>query len=174
MVVLDGDTQFPVRADHIIGWGYELVDASAEWDIVLNRDVLGLVAHEIWSDSLYRQHPHGIRITFLDCQGGMVVGVGELPCLGTEAPIPLFLDRKQLGFSYGDGVGSEISAACARPNTNYYDPQQCFIGLGPVDAGHMTDVVVGATITAQEMIYQGYGNETPDFRQAPITLNPLS
>jgi len=169
VVELGPDTNYPVRADHIIGWGYELVDASEQWDILLHRDVFGFVAHEFWGDKLYGPHPQGIRITFLDCESAMVHGTGEVDCAGTEAPIALFMEDRGLGNIYGDGVGSMIAADCANESTNYHDPQICFIGLGPIDAGHLTDSAVSAVITAQNLNYNIYGAETPDFRQAPFT-----
>jgi hypothetical protein len=66
VVVLGPDTVYPVRARRFVGAGYELVDASSQYDLVLHRDVYGAVARQFWADRLYGRHPRGIRITLID------------------------------------------------------------------------------------------------------------
>jgi hypothetical protein len=167
---LSQDTHFPVRANRFIGWGYEIVDASEKWDIVLNRDVLGYVLHEFYGDALYKEHPHGMKITFLDCTPKTLANGFTSPCvLGTQAPIALFGDDHGLGIGFGDGAGSVIATGCAAPAGNYYDPQECFIALGPVDGGHLTDVVVAATVMADGQRLGYLINNSPDFSKPPFT-----
>ena len=52
VVVLGPDTVYPVRARVVQGWGYELVDASTQYDWLIKRDVFGAVAHQVWGDRL--------------------------------------------------------------------------------------------------------------------------
>jgi hypothetical protein len=66
LVVLGPETQYPVRAQRIRGDGYEFVDASSQYDLVLQRDVYGAVIRQFWGDRLFGRHPQGIRITLLD------------------------------------------------------------------------------------------------------------
>ena len=170
VVYLTKDTQFPVRANRFIGWGYEIVDASERWDIVMYRDVFGYVLHEFFGDALYKEHPHGLRVTFLDCVPYNWPESGPSQCGGEELPIPVFQNDNSLGLFFGDGSGSEIGIACAAPSVNYYDPQECFIGLGQIDAGHLTDVVIASMITmdADRVGYNFFTN-SPDFTKFPFT-----
>ena len=170
VVYLTGDTQFPVRANRFIGWGYEIVDASEKWDIVMYRDVFGYVLHEFYGDALYKEHPHGMRVTFLDCVPKTFNDGYTSPCLGTRTPVALFNDRHDLVLSFGDGVGSVAAYGCATPTVNYYDPQECFIALGPFDAGYLTDVIIGSLIMmdAGRLGYRIPEN-APDFRNPPFT-----
>ncbi len=167
VVVLGSGTVYPVRARVIQGWGYELVDASAQYDWVIKRDVYGAVAHQFWGDRLYGQHPGGIRITLLDA-------VYEAGCTGycfPMAPIALWNSGRgdyELGLGYGDGEGSMIYTGCTLAPAIYYDPQECFIAVeaaGP----HLTDVVVSATIVAHNSTLTFMDYWTPDFTQAPFT-----
>ncbi len=170
VVHLTQDTPFPVRANRFIGWGYEIVDASEQWDIVLNRDVFGYVLHEFYGDEFYKEHPHGMRVTFLDCVPKTMKNGVILPCAGTQANVSLLQDRKSLPFGMGDGVGSVLAAGCAIPWTNHYDPQECFIGLGPTDAGFLSDIAIVGMIVGENSIYHTHdGSETPDFRNPPFT-----
>ena len=54
LVVLGPDTQYPVRARVIHGWGYEFVDLSSQYDIVVYRDVFGMLAHQIDDENVRR------------------------------------------------------------------------------------------------------------------------
>ena len=161
-IILGPDTAWPVRAERVIGWGYEIVDASQQWDLVLQRDVYGVVAHEFWGEQLYGAHLHGIRITLID-----PVWDGKSP--SPLAPVPLFADDRGLFEGFGDGAGSTIYVGCAIPTHHFYDPQECFIAI---EAGgeHLTDIVVASTITAQNMLLAGYDARTPDFSQPPFHL----
>jgi len=161
-VILGPDTIWPVRAERIIGWGYEFVDASEQWDLVLQRDVYGVVAHEFWGEQLYGAHPHGIRITLID-----PVWDGKSP--SPLAPVPLFADDRGLFEGFGDGAGSMIYVGCAIPAHHFHDPQACFIAI-ETGGEHLTDIVVASTITAQNMLHAGYDARTPDFSQPPFHL----
>jgi len=169
VVHLTQDTPFPVRANRFIGWGYEIVDASEQWDIVLNRDVFGYVLHEFYGDEFYKEHPHGMRVTFLDCVPKEYPGYGVSTCGGTEAPIPLFGDKKGLISEFGDGLGSVVIVGCAAPAVNYYDPEECFVGLGPADAGHLTDIAIVGMIVGGKFLAGYVGENAPDFRNPPFT-----
>jgi hypothetical protein len=76
LVVLDPDTQYPVRARVIRGWDYEFVDISARYDIVVYRDVFGMLAHQIDDENIRRYWPtkprmgtYGpLRIVLVDAQ----------------------------------------------------------------------------------------------------------
>ena len=171
VVHLTQDTRFPVRANRFIGWGYEIVDASDRWDVVLNRDVFGHVLHEFYGDEFYKEHPHGMRVTFVDCVSKEYPGYGTSTCGGTEAPIPLFGDKKDLISEFGDGVGSVTIVGCAAPAVNYYDPEECFVGLGPVDAGYLNDIAIVGTIVGGKFLAGYVGENAPDFRNPPFTPN---
>ncbi len=76
LVVLGLDTQYPVRARVVQGWDYEFVDLSATYDIVIYRDVFGMLAHQIDDENIRRYYPNKhrlgangpIRITLVDAQ----------------------------------------------------------------------------------------------------------
>ncbi len=53
-LVLGPDTQYPVRARVVQGWGYEFSDLSAAYDIVVYRDVFGMLAHQIDDENVRR------------------------------------------------------------------------------------------------------------------------
>jgi len=161
-IILDPDTTWPVRAERIVGWGYELVDASERWDWVLQRDVYGVVAHEFWGEQLYGPHPNGIRITLIDL-------VWDVNSPTPLAPLPLFADDRGLFEGFGDGAGSMIYVGCAIALHHHFDPQECFIAIDSA-GGHLTDIVVAATITAQHNNIAGYFARTPDFSQPPFHL----
>jgi uncharacterized protein YraI len=73
LVVLGPDTHYPVRARVIQGWGYEFVDLSSQYDIVVYRDVFGMLAHQIDDENVRRYGRQSrfarsgpIRITLVD------------------------------------------------------------------------------------------------------------
>ncbi len=160
-VVLGTDTTWPVRATHVIGWGYEFVDASQGYDWVLHRDVYGQVAHAFWGARLYDRHPHGIRLTLID-------PVWEDGCPSPVAPVPLVAGSRCLLEGFGDGEEAMMYAGCAVDTDHMYDPQECFVTI-TADGPHVTDAVVAATITAQNMLVDGYAARTPDFSRPPFT-----
>ncbi len=162
-VVLDPGTSWPVRADQILGWGYEFVDASQGYDWVLHRDVYGQVAHAFWGAKLYDRHPHGIRITLID-------PVWEEGCPSPVAPVPLVAGSRCLLEGFGDGAGAMVYAGCAVASDHFYDPQSCYIAIA-ADGPHVGDAVLAATITAQNMLVAGYAGRTPDLARYPF--NPL-
>ncbi len=146
------------------GQGYEIVDASDRWDVIVRRDVLGTVLREVFPE-LYEKHPHGVRYHLYEPIFKPECGPAPL------APIPL----NQMGSggmydiclhfylstaAFGDGEGAQI--ALGSTWQIYHDPDEAFIALwagGP----HLTDIVVTAFI----VMYTGMHN-TPDFRQNPI------
>ena len=161
------DTQYPVRARVVKGWGYELVDASTQYDWLIRRDVFGQVAHAYWGDKgLYGQHPRGIRITLLD----------YLPKPGCQkycaGQAPIALDNRgssdySLREGFGDGSGSMIGIACAS-KTVQYDPQECFIAV-EANGPYLTDIVVSSTIVAHNQVLTTVERSTPIFTNAPFT-----
>ncbi len=160
-VVLGPDTSWPVRANHILGWGYEFIDASQSYDWVLNRDVYGQVAHAFWGQAIYDRHPHGIRLTLID-------PVWEDNCPSPVAPVPLVAGSRCLLEGFGDGEGAMVYAGCAVASDHFYSPQECFITI-TASGPHVSDAVVAATITAQNMLVAGYAARTPDFSRPPFT-----
>jgi hypothetical protein len=134
------------------------------------RDVFGYVLHEFYGDALYKEHPHGMRVTFLDCVPEAMKDGRVFACYGTETPVALFNDRHKLVVEFGDGVGSVAALGCAIPTSHYYDPQECFIGLGPIDGGYLTDIVISAMIEA-DANRKGYRllQHSPDFSNHPFT-----
>lgn len=140
-VVLGLDTIWAVRAERVIGWGYEFVDASEQWDLVLQRDVYGVVARPSWD--------------------------GKSP--SPLAPVPLFADDRGLFEGFGDGAGSMIYVGCAIPAHHFYDSQECFIAI-EAGGEHLTDIVAASTVTAQNMLHAGYDARTHDFSQPPFRL----
>ncbi len=160
-VVLGPDTSWPVQADHVLGWGYEFVDASQEYDWVLYQDVYGQVAHAFWGLALYDRHPHGIRLTLID-------PVWEEGCPSPAAPVPLVVGSRCLLEGFGDGAGAMVYAGCAVASDHYFDPQACFVTIA-TDGPHVSDAVLAATITAQNMLVAGYAGRTPDFSRPPFT-----
>jgi hypothetical protein len=54
LVVLGPDTHYPVRAKVVRGWSYELIDDSAAYDFVVQRDVFGMLAHELDDERVTR------------------------------------------------------------------------------------------------------------------------
>jgi len=75
LVALGPETQYPVRARVIRGWGYEFVDLSAAYDIVVYRDVFGMLAHQIDDENVRRYRRQSrferfgpLRITLVDAQ----------------------------------------------------------------------------------------------------------
>ena len=161
LVMLGPDTAWPVRAERITGWGYEFVDASTQWDLILHRDVFGTVAHSFWGPALYERHPHGIRITLID-------PVWDQRCPSPLAPIPLMAGEPCLLEGFGDGTGAQIYVGCAVASQHYTDPVECFITI--VSGGeHLSDIVAAATVTGYNLLVAGYPGRTPDFAKAPFT-----
>jgi hypothetical protein len=75
LIVLGPETQYPVRARVIRGWDYELVDASSAYDIVVYRDVFGMLAHQIDDENVQRSRRKSrfaqygpLRISLVDAQ----------------------------------------------------------------------------------------------------------
>jgi uncharacterized protein YgiM (DUF1202 family) len=75
LIVLGPETRYPVRARVIRGWDYELVDHSTAYDIVVYRDVFGMLAHQIDDENVQRYRRKSrftqfgpLRITLVDAQ----------------------------------------------------------------------------------------------------------
>jgi len=185
VVVLGPDTVYPVRARRFVGAGYELVDASSQYDLVLHRDVYGAVVRQFWGDRLFGRHPSGIRVTLIDPEAPPECAIVCKSCPGQPtiarhlAPIRLSNDwrgdchARSLSASYGDGQGATIWVGCAYDSDDalgiHTDPEECFVtiaALGP----HLTDLLVSATITTFNwLVVQNYYAMTPDFTQGPFT-----
>lgn len=54
LVVLGPDTRYPVRAKIVRGWSYEFIDDSAAYDFVVQRDVFGMLAHQLDDERVTR------------------------------------------------------------------------------------------------------------------------
>lgn len=166
VVTLGLDTRYPVRAHVVKGWGYELVDDSAQYDWLIQRDVFGLVAHDYWGDAdLYGRHPAGIRITLLDYQPSPACHPNDSRC---QPLVPVAVSSHgqgddQLTFPFDDGAGAQLWIGCA-DNTRLYDPQECFVVVQSPGV-HLTDIVVTATILAQDLRLKADDFATPDFMQ---------
>jgi len=122
LVVLGPDTQYPVRARVIQGWGYELVDLSAAYDIVVYRDVFGMLAHQVDDENVQRYRRQSrfarsgpIRITLVDAQphpDPACPGWGWAPDRDTFVdPYGMTQDPCRVEhslFPQGDGVGTTL------------------------------------------------------------------
>ena len=164
VVVLGSTTQYPVQARVVKGWGYELVDASTQYDWLIQRDAFGQVAHNYWgNDGLYGRHSQGIRITLQDYRPSPACKPD-----GSRCPplVPVAVSSggegdNQLTFDLSDGAGAQLWVGCAE-NTKLYDPQECFVVVQSSGA-HLTDIVVTATILAQNLRLKPVESATPDF-----------
>ncbi len=74
-VVLGPDTPYPVRARVVQGWDYEFSDLSAQYDIIVYRDVFGMLAHQIDDENVRRYGRQSrfarygpLRISLVDAQ----------------------------------------------------------------------------------------------------------
>lgn len=74
-VVLGPGTQYPVRARVVQGWDYEFSDLSTHYDILVYRDVFGMLAHQIDDENVRRFGRQSrfarygpLRITLVDAQ----------------------------------------------------------------------------------------------------------
>jgi len=185
VVLLGPDTVYPVRARRFVGAGYELVDASSQYDLVLHRDVYGAVARQFWGDRLYGRHPAGIRITLIDPEAPPECAIVCKSCPGQPtiarhlAPIRLSNDwrgdchARSLSASYGDGQGATIWVGCAYDSVDalgiQMDPEECYVTIA-APGPHLTDLLVSATITTFNwLVVQNYYAMTPDFSQGPFT-----
>jgi uncharacterized protein YraI len=185
VVVLGSDTVYPVRARRFVGAGYELVDASSQYDLVLHRDVYGVVARQFWGDRLYGRHPAGIRITLIDPEAPPECAIVCKSCPGQPtiarhlAPIRLSNDwrgdchARSLAASYGDGQGATIWVGCVYDSDDALgirsDPEQCFVTIA-APGPYVTDLLVSATITTFNwLVVQNYYAMTPDFSRGPFT-----
>jgi len=144
LVLLGPETHYPVRARVVRGWDYELVDASTAYDFVVQRDVFGMLAHQLDAERVTRYHrpsflsftpdgvfqiylvdwaPHpnaecaarGYGTTALVDFGGDPLGLNTNICIDNHSLYPL-----------GDGEGTAIGYRCngqcalavAAPGTN--------------------------------------------------------
>lgn len=178
-VTLESDTKYPVRAQRFLGWGYEIVDASQAWDISLNRDVYGAMAHAAWGDTLYQRHKQGIRVTIIDAATPAECVNSAYPQYSPVlAPIQLAnwssgCKDRSLPLGFGDGEGAAISVGCARDKpgaaiTVQTDPEECFVAIRSGGA-HLNDIVITGLVVAYNLVLNTFGTETPDLAQAPFT-----
>lgn len=130
LVVLGPDTHYPVRAKVVRGWSYELVDDSTAYDFVVQRDVFGMLAHQLDDERVTRYRKPGffsftpdgvLRIHLVDwtphpnpdCAargygttglvdfGGDPLGLNTNACIDNHSLYPL-----------GDGQGAAIGYRC--------------------------------------------------------------
>ena len=151
-VTLGEGTAYPVRARSVTGWGYELVDKSADCDLLVNRDIFGVFLNQLWPD-LLKQHPKGMRITFTDA----VPGVNY--------------QGNRRGFGDGEsGWVADVDCSTTHEEHNTIWPNElveCGITLVSPGPG-LTDLAIAAAVL-------GYGkaeNSTwsPAFDREPFTL----
>lgn len=159
------------------GDGYEFLDASLQWDLVVTRDVYGQVIREFWGDKLFGEHPKGIRITLIDY-------VTHPDCVSpyvrpAMAPIQLTdfwasyykpCDQYTLGYGLGADTGDEIWLGCVWGGMKqHYDPLECFMAVekpGP----HLNDIATSGSIIAYNFqLTIGIGAEWPNFAGPPFT-----
>jgi hypothetical protein len=149
-----------VRARRFVGAGYELVDASSQYDLVLHRDVCGAVARQFWGDRLYGKHPAGIRITLINPEAPPECAIICKSCPGQPtiarhlAPIRLSNDwrgdchARSLSASYGDEQGATIWVGCTYDSGDALgvqtDPEECFVTIA-APGPYLTDLLVSAT-----------------------------
>lgn len=130
LVVLGPDTHYPVRAKVVRGWSYELIDDSTAYDLVVQRNAFGMLAHQLDDERVTRYHKPGffgftpdgvLRIHLVDwtphpnpdCAaqgygttslidfGGDPLGLNTNACIDNHSLYPL-----------GDGQGSAIGYRC--------------------------------------------------------------
>jgi hypothetical protein len=73
----------------------------------------------------------------------------------------LFNGKPQLTLFFSDS-GSNVGMGCAVSGTNYYNPQECFVSLGPIDDGHLTDIAITAAILGDKARLNYTAYNTPD------------
>jgi hypothetical protein len=132
-VSLREGTTYPVRARSVKGWGYELVDASKDYDLLVNRDVFGAFIRGMWPD-LLQKHPGGMRFTFAD-------------------PLP----DQNYQFSwrgFGDGVSAWVAdLRCSETHTDengtiwQNEVVDCSVTLVSPGPG-LTDLAIASTVLA--------------------------
>jgi hypothetical protein len=151
-VTLGEGTAYPLRARSVTGWGYELVDKSADYDLLVNRDIFGAFLNQLWPD-LLKQHPKGIRITFTD-------------------PVPgVNYQGSWRGFGDGEsGWVADVGCSTTHEEHNTIWPNElveCNITLVSPGPG-LTDLAIAAAVL-------GYGRAengsfSPVFDREPFTL----
>lgn len=180
VVVLGPNTKFPVRARVFRGWGYEIVDKSKKWDVVMYRDVLGYVLHKATHPDGtplvdWKKYTNGVRFTIMDPYYGghcpRVLHLGNItiriPEDKSEAPVQLndWAGTECTHWamaSEGDGAGAQISYGCT---FIYHNPRECFIAIhrsGP----YLTSLVVSTFRDALNV----YFHEFYDRNKSPYTL----
>jgi len=122
LVVLGPETRYPVRARVVRGWDYEFVDMSSRHDIVVYRDVFGMLAHQIDDENVRRYGRQSrfarygpIRITLIDAQphpDPVCPGWGWAPDRDTFVdPYGMTRDPCRVEhslFPQGDGAGTTL------------------------------------------------------------------
>ena len=151
-VTLGEGIAYPVRARSVTGWGYELVDKSEDYDLLVNRDIFGVFLNQLWPD-LLKQHPKGIRITFTD-------------------PVPgVNYQGNRRGFGDGEsGWVADVGCSTTHEEHNTIWPNElveCNVTLVSPGPG-LTDLAIAAAVL-------GYGRAengsfSPVFDREPFTL----
>jgi hypothetical protein len=151
-VTLGEGTAYPVRAGSVTGWGYEFVDKSEDYDLLVNRDIFGVFLNQLWPD-LLKQHPKGMRITFTDA----IPGVNY--------------QGSQRGFGDGEsGWVADVGCSTTHEEHNTVWPNElveCNVTLVSPGPG-LTDLAIAAAVL-------GYGRAengsfSPVFDREPYTL----
>ncbi len=153
-VTLGEGTSYPVRAAAVSGWGYQFVDQSKDYDLLVNRDIFGVFLNELWPD-LLKLHPKGLQITFRD------------PDPGVNYP-----QRYQWSGGFGDGESAYVVAhrcvgETVDPNGTIWQNELVTCGITLVAPGPgLTDITIVALVLGYGKTYQG--NFNPVFSQAPF------
>lgn len=174
--MLGPGTKFPIRARVFKGWGYELVDNSKKWDIVMYRDALGYVLHTAkHPDGTplfdWKKYPAGVRITIMDPMTNGHCHDPRVPSVWSEAPIQLndLGDNDcyhwELTISQGDATGGSISYGCSWGI--YHNPRECFIAIHR--QGKCPECLTGLVISTFHDMLVNMWDEPKDFSKPPYT-----
>lgn len=168
LVVLGADTVYPVRAQLVRGWHYEFVDRSTGYDIVVQRDVFGMLSNQIAQDNYRRQRApaplpdYVLRIVLVDAQrhpDPACAGWGWVGDRNTTLGDPLGLNQQPCRVQHalwpnGDGQGATLLVG------SHYDGNTVAVGAyGPTGADWST------TYFAESITWPGHLGpaDRPDF-----------
>lgn len=144
------------------GDGYEIIDASENFDIIIKRDVLGPIIRAIFHDSICGEHKLGVRIHIADPIYKPECGASPLAPMEFWQRWPGPCGNYFYYDAFGDGAGAQIYLG--RTWAICHDPDEGFIAIGS-GGPHLTDIVV----TGFVVLYVG-SHYTPDFRLDPMYL----
>ncbi len=156
-VTLGDGTTYPLRGHTIAGWGYELVDESQDFDVLLNRDIFGVFLNRL-SPDLLKTHPKGVRVTFRDAEPGI-----DYPA------------RYRHSGGFGDGESAYVvvhPCATTHEEHNKIWPNEqvsCDVTLVAPGPG-LTDITVAATALGFARSMRGDNGYTPVYSEEPFGL----